>query len=156
MVLLRSVFIISFMTLALSSPGNAVCGPGNDGCEPSADETRTKVERLLNAAFLTPYSIVSLDKLDGRSVETKGRKMYEMRISAVFNYSGDKLRCRTNLCPSCIIIWWRSTRPQKKRQSRVGSFLNLRDEVGARTNEVGDAWGTFPKTFSVREIQKTG
>ena len=98
-VLLRSVFIISFMTLALSSPGNAVCGPGNDGCEPSADETRTKVERLLNAAFLTPYSIVSLDKLDGRSVETKGRKMYEMRISAVFNYAGDKLRCRTNLCP---------------------------------------------------------
>jgi hypothetical protein len=85
--------------LALSSPGNAVCGPGNDGCEPSADETRTKVERLLNGAFLTPYSIVSLDKLDGRSVETKGRKMYEMRISAVFNYAGDKLRCRTNLCP---------------------------------------------------------
>lgn len=98
-VLLRSAIIISFMTLALSSPGHAVCGPGNDGCEPSADEARAKIERLLNSAFVTPYSIVSLDKLDGRSVEAKGRKMYEMRISAVLNYSGDRLRCRTNLCP---------------------------------------------------------
>jgi hypothetical protein len=97
-VFLRSAIVISFMTLALSSPGHAVCGPG-DSCEPSADEVRAKIERLLNSAFLTPYSLVSLDKLDGRSVETNGRKMYEMRISAVLNYSDDKLRCRVNLCP---------------------------------------------------------
>jgi hypothetical protein len=98
-VLLRLAFIISFVMLALSSPVYAVCGPGNDGCEPSADEARAKVERLLNSAYLTPFTIASIDKLDGRSVETKGRKMYEMRISTVLNYADDKLRCRTNLCP---------------------------------------------------------
>jgi hypothetical protein len=97
-VFLRSAIVISFITLALSSPGHAVCGSG-DSCEPSADEARAKIERLLISAFLTPYAIVSVDKLGGRSVETKGRKMYEMRFSAILNYSDDKLRCRMNLCP---------------------------------------------------------
>jgi hypothetical protein len=89
---------IIFITLVLSSPGHAVCGPGNESCEPSVDEARTKIERLLNSAWLTPHSIVSLEKLDGRSFETLGRKIYEMRFFVVLTYSGDKLRCR-NLCP---------------------------------------------------------
>jgi hypothetical protein len=95
----RSAIIISLITLVLSSPGRAVCGPGNEGCEPSVDEARAKIERLLNSAWLTPHSIVSLEKLDGRGFETEGRKIYEMRVFAVLNYSGDKLRCRQNLCP---------------------------------------------------------
>ena len=95
----RSAIIISFITLALSFPGQAVCGPGHESCEPSVDEARAKIERLLNLAFLTPYSIISLEKLDGRGLETQGRKKYEMRFFAVLNYSGDKLRCRMSLCP---------------------------------------------------------
>ena len=95
----RRSAIIGFITLALSSPGHATCGLGHESCEPSVDEARAKIEELFNSAFLTPYSIVSLDKLDGRSVETRDRKIYEMRFSAVLNYSGDKLRCRKSLCP---------------------------------------------------------
>ena len=94
----RSAIIISFITLALSSAGHTVCSSG-ESCGPSVDEARAKIERLLDSALLTPHSIVSLDKLDGRSVETQGRKIYEMRVSAVLNYSGDKLRCRMSLCP---------------------------------------------------------
>jgi hypothetical protein len=95
----RSAIIVSFMTLALASPGRAACGPGNEGCEPSADEVRAKIERLLDSAWLTPHAIVSLEKFDGRSVETQGRKTYEMRVFVVLNYSGDKLQCRTSFCP---------------------------------------------------------
>jgi len=95
----RSAIIIGLMTWTLSTPGHAICGPGHEGCEPSADEARTKIEQLLNSAFLTPHAIVSWDKLDGRSVETQGRKIYEMRFSAVLTYSGDKLVCRMRLCP---------------------------------------------------------
>ena len=94
-----AAIIFILVTLALSSPAHALCGPGNESCEPSADEARAKVEQLLNSAFLTPYSIVRLDNLDARGVETQGRKIYEMRFSAVLNYSDDKLRCRKSFCP---------------------------------------------------------
>jgi len=68
-------------------------------CEPSVDDARTKVEQLLNSAFLPPYSLSSLEKLDGRSFETQGLKKYEMRILAVVTFSGDTLQCRIKLCP---------------------------------------------------------
>jgi hypothetical protein len=87
------------MVLAFSSPGHAACGPGHESCEPSTDEMRAKIEQLLNSAFLTSHAIISWEKLDGRSVETQGRKKYEVRISAVLTYSGDRLRCRVDLCP---------------------------------------------------------
>lgn len=70
----RSAIIISFITLALSFPGQAVCGPGHESCEPSVDEARAKIERLLNLAFLTPYSIISLEKLDGRELKHRAAK----------------------------------------------------------------------------------
>jgi len=95
----RSAAIVSFITFALSSPGHAVCSPGNESCEPSQDDVRAKVEQLFNSAFLTPYSIVSLEKFDGHGIETQGRKIYGMRFFAVLNYSGDKLRCQKSLCP---------------------------------------------------------
>jgi hypothetical protein len=91
----RSAIIISFITLALSSPAHAICAHGNKSCKPSADEVRAKIVRLLNSAFLTPYSIVSLEKFDGRG----GGELYEMRFLVVLKYSGDKLRCRNSLCP---------------------------------------------------------
>jgi hypothetical protein len=94
-----SAIIISIITLALSSPGYSACDTGHDGCEPSANEVQAKVEQLLSSAYLTPHSIVSLNKFDGRSFETEGRKTYEIRILAVINYSGDKLLCRLSSCP---------------------------------------------------------
>jgi hypothetical protein len=95
----RSAIIIGFIMLVLSSPVHAVCGRGKESCEPSVDEARAKIERLLNSAFLTPFSIVSWERLDGRRLETQGGKKYEMRFFAVLNYSGDKLRCRVSHCP---------------------------------------------------------
>lgn len=90
---------IAFMMLAISSSGQAACGAGKGDCEPSTDETRAKIARLLDSALLTPHAIVAVEKRDGREIETQGRKMYEMRFSVVLNYSGDRLRCRINLCP---------------------------------------------------------
>jgi hypothetical protein len=86
----RSAIIINF--------GRAACGPGYESCEPSADEVRAKIERLLDSAWLTPHSIVALENFNGRSVETQGRKTYEMRVFVVLNYSGEKLQCRTSFC----------------------------------------------------------
>jgi len=94
-----SVLAIAFLMLAISVPGLAACAPGNAGCEPSAGETRAKIARLLDSAFLTPHTIVALEKHSGREIETQGRKKYEMRFSVVLNYSDDRLRCRINLCP---------------------------------------------------------
>lgn len=96
---LRSAIVTGFMMLALSSVGHAACGPGHESCEPSTVEMRAKIEQLLNSAFLTPHTTVSWEKLDGRGVEIEGRKKYEMRFSAVLTYSGDRLRCRVDLCP---------------------------------------------------------
>ena len=95
----RPALAIAFMMLAISSPGQAACGPGNGGCEPSSDEMRAKIAQLLDAALLTPHAIVSVEKRDAREIETQGRKKYEMRFSVVLSYSGDRLRCRNNLCP---------------------------------------------------------
>jgi len=96
---LRALLIIIFTTAALSSHGQGACGPGYQSCEPTMDEARAKIERLLNSAYLTPYTINSFEKLDGRRIETQDRKIYEMRFFVTLNYSGDKLRCRLNLCP---------------------------------------------------------
>src|SRR5262245_18027150 len=65
----RSAAIVSFITFALSSPGHAVCSPGNESCEPSQDDVRAKVEQLFNSAFLTPYSIVSLEKFKAIAIK---------------------------------------------------------------------------------------
>jgi hypothetical protein len=93
------IAIIGFVMLALSTPGRGVCVPGGGGCEPTVEETRAKVEQLLNSALLSTYSIVSLEKLEGHDGDMFGRKTYEIRFLATLNYSGDKLRCRRALCP---------------------------------------------------------
>lgn len=94
-----SATILIFTTLTFPSPGRAVCGSGDESCGPSQDEFRAKVEQLLNSAFLTPYSIISLETFDARDVGTPAQKKYEMRFFATVSYSGDKLRCRRSLCP---------------------------------------------------------
>ena len=109
-----SAIIISFVTLVLSSPSNAACGPGHENCEPSENEVQAKVEQLLNSAYLTPHSIVSLNKFDGRSFETEGRKTYEIRISVVLNYSDDKLLCRISSCPELHNYVVRTDAAEKK------------------------------------------
>ena len=87
------------VVLAFSSLAQAGCGPGDKGCEPAIDDARAKIERLLDQAFLPPYAVVSLEKLDGRNIETRDKMLYEMRFRAELSYSGDRLRCRKPLCP---------------------------------------------------------
>jgi len=91
--------VCSLLALVFSSPVYAACGPGDESCEPSIDDARAKIEQLLSATYVTPPRIVSIEKLDGRNVDTQSRKIYEMRIFAVMNYTGEKLLCRINLCP---------------------------------------------------------
>lgn len=91
--------IIGLMILLFSCPAGATCETGSKSCEPSSDEVRAKIERLLESAFLTPPSIVSLQKFDRRSFESQGREMYEIRLVLELRYPGDELRCRSNLCP---------------------------------------------------------
>ena len=86
-------------SVMVASLAHAACGPADKACEPAIDDARAKIERLLDSAFLPPYAVVSLEKLDGRSIETPEKKLYEMRFRAVLNYSGDRLVCRQRLCP---------------------------------------------------------
>src|SRR5689334_8653165 len=92
-----SATILSSSAIALSSSGYAACNIERGSCEPSVDDARAKVEQLLNSAFLPPYSLSVLEKLDGRGFETQGRQKYEMRVLAVVTYSGDALQCRIKL-----------------------------------------------------------
>lgn len=128
----RAAVIAGLMMLVLSSAGHAACGPGTEACEPAIEEARAKLERLFSSAYVTPHALVSLEKRDGRSLETRGRRMYEMRFVAVLNYPGDRLRCRKHLCPSCTTIWWKSTPPRRRQRSRAGFSSSRGRTAGAR------------------------
>jgi hypothetical protein len=92
------ILIFTILAVTLSSPARAVCS-GDEDCGPSPDEVRAKVEQLLDSAFVTPHAIISLENFNGRDVGTPGQKKYEMRFFATVSYSGDRLRCRRDLCP---------------------------------------------------------
>jgi len=110
----RLAIVVNFMLLMVPALGHAACGPGAESCEPSMSEARVKVEKLLNSAYSTPHAILSLEKLDGRGFETNGRKVYEMRVSAVMSYSGETLICRTSLCQELSNYLVEIDRPAKK------------------------------------------
>jgi len=89
------------------------------------------VEQLLNSAFLTPYSIISLEKFNGRSVETGGEKKYEIRFFAILSYSADKLSCRRDLCPE-LHNYLLEVDPVKKRANVAGWLFFTRADRGWR------------------------
>src|SRR5262245_50654930 len=91
--------VLVIIAMGVSSISHAACNSGDEDCEPSKNEIQARVAQLLNSAFLTPHSIISLETFNGRSVEAQGEKKYEMRFFATLSYSEDKLRCRRNLCP---------------------------------------------------------
>lgn len=115
--------------MGVSSSSHAACNSGDEGCEPSQNEVRARVEQLLNSAFLTPYSIISLEKFNGRSVETEGEKKYEMRFFAILSYSADKLICRRDLCPE-LHNYLLEVDPVKKRANVAGWLFFARADRG--------------------------
>jgi hypothetical protein len=82
--------------LVLASPARAACSAD---CEPSVEVARAAMQNLFRQTFLSPFTIVSFEKLDGRSGERHGDVFYEMRIRAVMKYDGVRLRCRRPSCP---------------------------------------------------------
>lgn len=89
----------TFLLAAFLTPGQAACDRADHRCEPSADDARQKMQRLLDSAYLTPHTIASFEKVEGRTVKTKTDTVYEMRVLAVVKYLDDKLSCRVRLCP---------------------------------------------------------
>lgn len=95
----RTATAAAFLLLTLT-PSHAGCDRADHNhCEPSADDARQKMQHLLDTAYVTPHTIASFEKVEGRNVETKGGSVYEMRVLAVLKYAGDKLSCRARLCP---------------------------------------------------------
>lgn len=119
----QSAIILIITLIALSSSGYAAC---DGACEPSVDDMRAKVEQLLGSAFLPPYSLSALEKLDGRSFETQGQKKYEMRFFAVVTYSGDSLQCRIKLCPELHNYLVEVDKTEKK--AKIAGWLFFQQE----------------------------
>jgi hypothetical protein len=84
------------LALAIASPARAACR-GN--CEPGVEVARAAMQQLFRQTFLSHYTLVSFERLDGRSGERYGGLFYEMRIRAVLHYDGIRLRCRRPSCP---------------------------------------------------------
>ena len=130
----RTRIIVGFITLTLlfSERVLAVCAPGSEHCDPSVDDARAKVEQLLDSAFVTPHRLISLEKFDGRLLATQDGKMYEMRILAVLNYSGDVLECRINGCPELHNYLVEIDRRAKKAKVAGWLFLSRPSKDGDR------------------------
>ena len=127
----RSALVSLFIAMGVSSISHAACNSADEDCEPSQNEIQAKVEQLLNSAFLTPHSIVSLETFNGHSVETRGGKKYEMRFFATLSYSDDKLRCRRNLCPE-LHNYLLEVDAVKKRANVAGWLFFDRADRGLR------------------------
>jgi len=127
----RAAMVLVLITIGGSSVSHAACSSGNEGCEPSQNEVRVKVEQLLNSAFLTPYSIISLEKFNGRSFETQDKKKYEIRFFVTVSYSDDKLSCRKDLCPE-LHNYLLEVDPTKKRANVAGWLFFERADRGWR------------------------
>jgi hypothetical protein len=127
----RVVAVVGFLALALSAPARAGCA---GRCEPSDEDARKAMQQIFKQTFLSPYTLVSFEKLDGRSGERYGGVFYEMRIRAVVHYEGVKLRCRRPSCPELHHYLLEDDARTKK--ATVAGWLFLEQD--------GDGWKTVP------------
>ena len=93
---IRRAVAIAGLAIALASPARAAC---TGDCEPTVDAAKATIQQILKSAFLSPFSLVSFEKVEGHAADTQGRRIYQMRIRAVLKYAGIKLRCRRRSCP---------------------------------------------------------
>ena len=118
---------------AYATLGGAACS-GN--CEPSVEVAQAAMQKLFRETFLSPYTLVSFERLDGRSGERYGGVFYEMRIRAVLHYDGIRLRCRRPSCPELHHYLMENDAASKK--VTVAGWLFLEQD--------GAGWKTVPLT----------
>ena len=111
---------VAAVALALAAPARAACS-GN--CEPSVEDARAAMQQIFKETFLSPYTLMSFERLDGRSGERYGGAFYEMRIRAVVHYDDygaewDELASRDRL----------SIELATPRQTRTGDALFVKWE----------------------------
>jgi hypothetical protein len=131
--ILRVAALAGFLAVALSAPAHAAC---NGRCEPSDEDGRAAMQQIFKQTFLSPYTLVSFEKLDGRSGERYGGVFYEMRIRAVLHYEGIRLRCRRPSCPELHHYLMENDAAGKK--VTVAGWLFLEQD--------GNGWKTVPLT----------
>ena len=131
---LRAIAIVVFLALALSAPAFAVC---SGRCEPSEEDARAAMQQIFRQTFLSPYTLVSFERLDGRSGERYGGVFYEMRIRAVVHYEGVKLRCRRASCPE--LHHYLLEDDARTKRATVAGWLFLEQD--------GERWKTVPLTL---------
>ena len=129
----RAAALVS-LALALASPARAGCS-GN--CEPSVEVAQAAMQQIFKQTFLSAYTLVSFERLDGRSGERYGSVFYEMRIRAVLHYDGVRLRCRRPSCPELHHYLLENDAASKK--ATVAGWLFLEQD--------GDGWKTVPLTL---------
>jgi hypothetical protein len=125
---------MAVVALALAVPAHAACS-GN--CEPSVEDARAAMQQIFKETFLSPYTLISFERLDGRSGERSGGVFYEMRIRVVLHYEGIKLRCRRPACPELHHYLMENDAAGKK--VTVAGWLFLEQD--------GDRWKTVPLTL---------
>jgi hypothetical protein len=132
---MRVAAVACVLALALSAPALAVC---SGRCEPSEEDARAAMQQIFRQTFLSPYTLVSFEKLDGRSGERYGGIFYEMRIRAVVHYEGAKLRCRRASCPE--LHHYLLEDDARTKRATVAGWLLLEQD--------GDRWKTVPLTLA--------
>ncbi len=95
------------------------------------------MQQIFKQTFLSAYTLVSFERLDGRSGERYGSVFYEMRIRAVLHYDGVRLRCRRPSCPELHHYLLENDAASKK--ATVAGWLFLEQD--------GDGWKTVPLTL---------
>jgi hypothetical protein len=129
----RPAAVAGFLVLALPGLAHAAC---SGRCEPSEEDARAAMQQIFRQTFLSPYTLVSFERLDGRSGERYGGVFYEMRIRAVLHYEGIRLRCRRPSCPELHHYLMENDAAGKK--VTVAGWLFLEQD--------GNGWKTVPLT----------
>ena len=61
----RAAALVS-LALALATPARAAC---TGSCEPSVEVAQAAMQKIFKETFLSPYTLISFERLDGRSGE---------------------------------------------------------------------------------------